>query len=246
MKCFNYYADTVLFIYVNLFSTVYCVSNWPSKSDLQTRLLEDDELDGQSTFFVYHSLEPMSAKPIYTPRGTIVAYMSRNEAVYTQDKPISNEEIDKLKTLASTDAIYRIKLLSKPDDVDSSIFSFTKACSIYESMLTDSITLTLDQTGLPIGIAISALPPYCTGTSVADSKLFTFNTSVNMVTLVNAPVPDTQTYIQRLEQEKAEKARGEQGDNRSFFAKYWMYIVPVVIFLFISGASGPEGQGGGR
>jgi hypothetical protein len=32
--------------------------------------------------------------------------------------------------------------------------------------------------------------------------------------------PDTQTYIQRLEQEKAEKLRGDKTDNRSFFAKY--------------------------
>lgn len=32
--------------------------------------------------------------------------------------------------------------------------------------------------------------------------------------------PDTQTYIRRLEQEKAERARGENADNRSFFAKY--------------------------
>lgn len=32
--------------------------------------------------------------------------------------------------------------------------------------------------------------------------------------------PDTQTYIQRLEQEKSEKLRGDKTDNRSFFAKY--------------------------
>ena len=31
--------------------------------------------------------------------------------------------------------------------------------------------------------------------------------------------PETQTYIQRMEQEK-EKAKGQQSDNRSFLAKY--------------------------
>ena len=32
--------------------------------------------------------------------------------------------------------------------------------------------------------------------------------------------PDTQSYIQKMEQEKAEKAKGQQADNRSFIAKY--------------------------
>ena len=32
--------------------------------------------------------------------------------------------------------------------------------------------------------------------------------------------PETQTYIQKMEAEKAEKAKGQQTDNRSFFAKY--------------------------
>ncbi|RWS16688.1 secreted protein-like protein [Dinothrombium tinctorium] len=75
-----------------------------------------------------------------------------------------------------------------------------------------------------------------------------FNTTLNILQTVQAPVPDTQTYIQRLEQEKAEKLRGDKGDNRSFFAKYWIYIVPLVIFLMISSATNPETQGasGGR
>lgn len=32
--------------------------------------------------------------------------------------------------------------------------------------------------------------------------------------------PDTQTYIQRLDQERQEKLKGEGTDNRSFLAKY--------------------------
>lgn len=32
--------------------------------------------------------------------------------------------------------------------------------------------------------------------------------------------PDTQTYIEKLKKEDVEKSKGQQGDNRSFFAKY--------------------------
>ncbi|CAL1276073.1 unnamed protein product [Larinioides sclopetarius] len=207
----------------------------------------DDELDGHTTYYIYHSLEPSTAKPVYEQRGIITYFSNRNEAIYTEDSPLSNVKIEKLKNLAATDDIYRVKISSKPNDPESSsAFSFTRACAVYESGLSDTLTIALDQSGLPVGIAISASPPYCTSSVVSDIQLLNFNSSVNIVPLVNAPVPDTLTYIQRLEQEKAEKARGEQGDNRSFLSKYWMYIVPFLIFVFISGASSPEGQGGGR
>jgi CHASE3 domain sensor protein len=73
-----------------------------------------------------------------------------------------------------------------------------------------------------------------------------------------------QTYVQRLEQGRQEKLRGEGADNRSFLAKYvrflivsvmltiliiifllihgsqWIYIVPVAIFLLISNAANKE------
>jgi len=37
--------------------------------------------------------------------------------------------------------------------------------------------------------------------------------------------PETQAYIHKLEQEKMEKAKGQQADNRGFFAKYVSCIV---------------------
>ncbi|KAG8327049.1 ER membrane protein complex subunit 10 [Homalodisca vitripennis] len=57
--------------------------------------------------------------------------------------------------------------------------------------------------------------------------------------------PDTAAYIQKLEREREARERGDVKDNRSFLAKYWIYIVPVVIFAVLSGASTPE-AGGGR
>ena len=75
------------------------------------------------------------------------------------------------------------------------------------------------------------------------------------------PAPDTAAFIQRMEEEKKRQERGEVGifstqsenfyshlphvqvpDNRSFLAKYWMYIVPVVLFMAINGAAAPEGS----
>ncbi|XP_017468751.1 PREDICTED: ER membrane protein complex subunit 10-like [Rhagoletis zephyria] len=55
-----------------------------------------------------------------------------------------------------------------------------------------------------------------------------------------APIPDTTSFIQKMEMEREARERGEIRDNRGFFAKYWMYIVPVVLLLFISGATNQD------
>ncbi|CAA21610.1 ER membrane protein complex subunit 10 [Caenorhabditis elegans] len=54
------------------------------------------------------------------------------------------------------------------------------------------------------------------------------------------PTPDTAAFVQKMEREKRAKQHGADADNRSFLAKYWMYIVPVVLFAVISSAVNPE------
>jgi hypothetical protein len=57
--------------------------------------------------------------------------------------------------------------------------------------------------------------------------------------------PDTATYIQKIEKEREAKERGEVKDNRSILAKYWMYIVPVVILLMVSSMANPDAAANG-
>ena len=45
-----------------------------------------------------------------------------------------------------------------------------------------------------------------------------------------------------MEEEKRRQETGQVPDSRSFLAKYWMYIVPIVIFMAINGAAAPEGS----
>ena len=73
-----------------------------------------------------------------------------------------------------------------------------------------------------------------------------FRSKVVVQHMEPGPQPDTAAFIQRMEQEKIAKERGETKDNRSFFAKYWMYIIPVVLVLAMSGGNPEGGAGGGR
>ena len=56
----------------------------------------------------------------------------------------------------------------------------------------------------------------------------------------SGPAPDTAAFIQRMEENKRKEEKGEVKDNRSFLAKYWMSIVPGVLFMAPNGAAAPQ------
>ena len=68
----------------------------------------------------------------------------------------------------------------------------------------------------------------------------TFKTKISTQQMENGPAPDTAAFIQRMEENKRKEEKGEVKDNRSFLAKYWMYIVPVVLFMALNGAAAPQ------
>ncbi|UMM38617.1 hypothetical protein L5515_009957 [Caenorhabditis briggsae] len=69
---------------------------------------------------------------------------------------------------------------------------------------------------------------------------------VHVVGESTLPTPDTAAFVQKLEREKRAKQHGADADNRSFIAKYWMYIVPVVLFAVISSAVNPDAGAEGQ
>jgi len=109
---------------------VSCVAHYPSKPEaVQTKIVDDDELDGHVTLYLYHSLEPSDSPPVYTKRGTITINSARNEATYMDENLLSVSDAEMLKSLAASNDVYRIKLLnSKLEEVGSnSVFSFYKS-----------------------------------------------------------------------------------------------------------------------
>lgn len=82
----------------------------------------------------------------------------------------------------------------------------------------------------------------CSGLSESDITQLPneYSTVVTLKAIEQAPVPDTAGFVQKLEKEREARDRGETKDNRSFLSKYWMYIVPAVILLLISGVTNPE------
>lgn len=192
------------------------------------------------------------ANAVFKPRGTIyVKSLKTSTGVFSQHEVLSLEDMDSLKDLAASNGYYRIRLLPKSsensDGSDTSVTTFVKACALFTSRLTETITLSVDSSGHLYGVGLIVPDGGCDAKTLnvdAVALPSNFNTSVVVMLQGTGQLPDTQTYIQKLEKEKRDKAAGQTQDNRSFLAKYWMYIVPVVIFMMLT-AQQPDQQGEG-
>lgn len=192
------------------------------------------------------------ANAVFKPRGTIyVKSLKTATGVFSQHEGLSLEDMDSLKDLASSNGYYRIRLLPKSSDNsdgdDTSVTTFIKACALFTSRLTETITLSVDSSGHLYGVGLIVPDGGCDAKTLNVDVVAlpsNFNTSVVVMLQGTGQLPDTQTYIQKLEKEKRDKAAGQTQDNRSFLAKYWMYIVPVVIFMMLT-AQQPDQQGEG-
>ncbi|XP_057672680.1 ER membrane protein complex subunit 10 isoform X2 [Diorhabda carinulata] len=170
------------------------------------------EHDGSVVIRLQHSLF-FENSPIWTERGNITIQSLRLGQATVDQKALSIEEQKSLR------------------------------CMLAESELDDRLSVSIDYMGRVIGVTdVVASKSACEGAVVPLEKLKHFNTVVYVRHSETGPIPDTASYVQKLEREKEAKEKGETKDNRSFLAKYWMYIVPLLIFMAISSATNPEAQ----
>lgn len=96
--------------------------------------------------------------------------------------------------------------------------------------LEDLLHVWLDSVAEPVAVNLVSRGP-CT-TQGPSTKMWTTNVQVKYPD--GGPIPDTATYIHKLEKEREARERGETKDNRSFLAKYVsnFYNFFKQIFLF--------------
>merc|ERR1719320_1943478 len=97
--------------------------------------------------------------------------------------------------------------------------SYTSACSMLESGMMDMLTLNTDWRGNLLSVALGVQQQPSTKYSKAGIRLDTSSNQDNM------------HFKTKVEEQKRKAEKGEVKDNRSFLAKYWMYIVPIVLFM---------------
>lgn len=102
-------------------------------------------------------------------------------------------------------------------------------CYLLGSDLEDVITVWLDSAAEPIVVSLSSPGPCSTESPFTN--MWTTNVVVKYPD--GGPVPDTATYIQKLEREREARERGDAKDNRSFLARYVSYLFRIIIIFFL-------------
>ncbi|CAD5234626.1 unnamed protein product [Bursaphelenchus xylophilus] len=133
-----------------------------------------------------------------------------------------------------------------------SVSSSSSACLMLKSGLKHEFHLTIDGLKQKI-LSLTVFPQglydvgelHCDETDIKHNFPSKLQGSVIITCVKDLPSPDVTTYLQRMEDEKRARQHGAAQDNRSFLAKYWMYIVPAVIFLLITNAVGTDQQAEG-
>lgn len=202
-----------------------------------TAVLDEANEEGGVVLKMEHSFDGGKS---YSNRGSVTIHSLRSGAVSIQQDDLTEAEKDKLEKLCDQDGLYLIRAVSNSGEAVTSYRSAHHACNLIDTGLSDLFTIQLDWRHKLVSIHLSTpnmqnkIP--LTGVSGFKSKVY-------VQQMESGPSPDTASFIQRVEEEKLAKQRGDTKDNRSFFAKYWMYIIPFVLVLVMSGGS-PEGGGG--
>ncbi|XP_031838363.1 ER membrane protein complex subunit 10 [Nomia melanderi] len=197
------------------------------------------DYDGWLQLRLWHAFND-EPEPIYIERGNITVSSVRSGASVVGQNGLLPAHINELKNLAKHDGKYRLKAVTRTSSGNEITFlTSVPACYLLGSDLEDVITVWLDSSGEPI--VVSQTSPGPCSTENPFTNMWTTNVVVKYPD--GGPVPDTATYIQKLEREREARERGEAKDNRPYLSRYWMYIFLAFIFIVLSAATNPEAAG---
>lgn len=161
--------------------------------------------------------------PSFTKKGMVVLKSVKgNRAFFSSVAPLTSDELEKLKMLAKKNDIYRLRLQTgSGSSGEDYVTTYTPACGIMSSNLSDHVWIHFDQTGEVMGISLETATSQCVNGD--NFSIQDWNTSVEVTQTLLGPSPDTQSYIEKLKREEQERAKGQTEDKRSFLAKYTSY-----------------------
>lgn len=199
------------------------------------------DYDGWLQMRLMHSFDD-SPVPKFIERGNISISSIRLGASNVVQIGLQDSHITQLKKLARNGGKYQLKAVVRSSSGSETTFlTSVLACHLLGMDLEDSLNVWLDSAAEPVAVNLVSRGP-CTMEG-PSTKMWTTNVQVKYPD--GGPVPDTATYIHKLEKEREARERGDTKDNRSFLAKYWMFIVPGLILFVLMSAQNPEGGPGG-
>lgn len=146
---------------------------------------------------------------------------SINSADYTvYQKELNAKEQQNLLELAKQGKFYRLKAdVIGSDGIKTSFLTSSKACHLLYSQLNDFITISFHNTAVlgiydkPVNMEMAS--DECSGLSLNNLNINEFTTIVSLKNTEIAPIPDTASFVQKIDRERESREKGESVDNRS-------------------------------
>jgi hypothetical protein len=148
--------------------------------------------------------------------------------------------LNELKT--SSNPIYKLRVCRKSVCIASSYTNLKNLLSSNNIQL--NLTLHLNSNSNNIN-SITIKTDQLENKETIDETSYYLTINANLLTSKSSASPDTQTYIEKVKKEIESKTENAKENNKSFIAKYWYYIVPFVVIVFITSFLNPEQAGAG-
>lgn len=144
----------------------------------------------------------------------------------------------------NNNSFYRLRLVKKQlNTVVYVTSSFTYLKYLIDSDFAINLTLNTGFTGRLNSISIKTTSIKAEPRkNIVDFNYLTIYASIQSIKPGQSP--ETDVYLEKVKKELEQKEKGAQGENQSFFAKYWIYIVPFVVIMFLMNLVNPEGGPG--
>jgi len=205
------------------------------------------------TISLEHALTPNN----FTPRGQI-SFRNTNLFLLSNTNKISSSVQFSQSELSPSDAKNLQKLIANgnryqirvrvPNPKDpwgrpNYLVASIPACALQASNFADFIKLSLDQFGNVIGLDYRTANSDCskvTPSTIGSGTLAHFDTKVRLGFGVEG------SKVLRSEEVPEAVAKEKEANEKGFFAKYWMYLLPAVLLFMLGGLQAPQepGQGG--
>ena len=145
-----------------------------------------------------------------------------------------NQLLKEFKT--SLNPIFRVRLCKKSTCFASTYTSLNSLLASNNIQL--NLTLHLNSNNNINSLTIKS--DHLKTKETIDESNYYLTINANLLTVKVANSPDTQLYIEKVKKEIEAKKETNNDNNKSFLAKYWYYIVPFVVIMFISSFLNPE------
>lgn len=161
-----------------------------------------------------------------------------------QTESFNSDTFQKLNSaLENENSIFRLRFCRKYPayECKASSFIYTKVLGLSGFMLNLTLHTSINNELNSLSIKTSNLKLVPKMASIPDYLTL----YLRVQSIKQGQQPDTETHLEKIRIEKEQKEKGAQAENQSFFSKYWMYIVPFFVIMFLANIVNPEAAAGG-